>query len=189
MQKDQCSLIDGYIIDQSIEMMKLTLTISDEEIDRIYNKFAKEIKFTRNQNGGACATKRKRIFAASFLSLIITAVTCGSISNINKVLKTNFSLLDLPNYVNEAYQWATSTKVYKYYDEYSIGSNPTEYMKSFITMPINILKNVHSFYTDYLNPTYYTLTDKICDLFSNTYEQGKFTKILNELLPIIEKIQ
>ncbi len=186
---ESCPIDNRLIINNAIDIIKLSLNGSDELIEKIFESIEPICeRNSKNQKGGDCASLRKRLFAAGFLSILLSCIACGSVTGINKTFGLSIGITNFHSYVLEGVNWVFNTKVYKAYNNSAKYSDPIGYYKSYITTPLGIIKSIKPFYTTFLKPQFITITDLVCNIFGREYEEGEISKILEKLMPILETI-
>ena len=185
-----CSIDNQLIINNAIDIINLSLNGSDELIEKIFETIETKCSLKyKNQQGGDCASLRKRLFASGILSILLSCIACGSITSINKTFGSSIGITNFHLYLIEGVNWVFTTKLYKAYNNSAKFSDPISYYKSYITTPLHIIKSIKPFYTTFLKPQFIDITNRICDIFGEKYKKGLISDVLDDLIPLLETIQ
>jgi hypothetical protein len=184
---ETCSLQSHIILNEALAALVASIKGSEELVEAMSSTNSTE------KAGGGCQNMYRRLFAASFISLLLGGITCLSVVGFKDLLNSYGNVIPESVITTCVSCYTFLKQSYNQIEEQKVLNNPKSYwnswMDSIYAYRLIPEKYILPVYSSFLLPSYMKYTDRVCDIFNGKSEVRDIGDILGGVSDqmIIEK--
>ena len=176
---ESCSLQSNIILNESLAALVASIKGSEELVESMS---LTNITF---QTGKGCDNMFKRLFAASFISILLTSTACLTVTGFKELLNSYGKVIPESVITTCVSCYTYVKQSYNQIEEQKFLDNPKSYWDSWLEsiynyrlIPENYILPV---YKNFLLPSYIKYTDSVCAIFNGTSKVDSIGNILGNI--------